>query len=505
MIENKKIIMLSFVGAQDPMNKEGDEGPILSALHEIVEKRKEPVGKIILFSILAHPVTEANHKQLVSKIKSEFKGIEVPEVIVFKKNNPTNHEDIYRELKSNLDEIVEKNDAEFSILSSSGTPAMQMVWMLVVANGVLPAKLLYKSKPSEVPPGTPLIREIDHSIIHVPFKKTICDIKDDEVSSVADMLGIVGDSTVWKNTLKEAAQFAKSNMSVLLLGETGTGKELIAKFIHNYSGRKGEFVDINCAGLDDNLANCRLFGHTRGAYTGAVKEQTGVIERADKGTLFLDEAANLSLSVQANLLRVLDDRKVQKTGETDPSKAKIVDVRFIAAMNKEITELIDEEKFRNDLYYRFHGATIRLPPLRERRADIGKLAVHFVKTKESGKTLSADAMRKISSYNWPGNIRELQNTIKRAVALCQDNIITPEHIRLDEHARKKSLNSVLNNLPEPSETYNLEENLSEIEKYQVEKALEKTGRNKSKARRLLGFNTDSSWKRIEKKFPSLFQ
>jgi len=224
-----------------------------------------------------------------------------------------------------------------------------------------------------------------------------------------------------------ALKVAPSDANILVLGESGTGKELIAAALHNHSLRRGRpFVSLNCAALTDTLLESQLFGHLRGAFTGAVSNQKGLLEEADGGTLFLDEIGDVSPAVQAKLLRVIQERDFIPVGST---KAKKVDVRFVAATNKDLQREVLEGRFREDLYYRLNVITINLPPLRDRPEDIAPLAHHFLRrfAARMGKEVRAiapEALAVLQSYTWPGNVRELENVMERAVILTAGSAIT---------------------------------------------------------------------------------
>ena len=233
---------------------------------------------------------------------------------------------------------------------------------------------------------------------------------------------IVGESPRMQDIFRTIAKVAPSGATILILGETGTGKELIAEAIHRNSGRRdGPFVKMNCAALHENLLESELFGHERGAFTGADRQRQGRFELADDGTLFLDEIGNMSLSTQAKVLRVLQEREFERLGGTKTIK---VDVRLVAATNKNLESAIATGEFREDLYYRLNVVTIHVPPLRERKEDILPLASHFLTRfgadlKRPIAGFTKIAVRALTRHQWPGNIRELENTIERAALMCE--------------------------------------------------------------------------------------
>jgi DNA-binding NtrC family response regulator len=277
---------------------------------------------------------------------------------------------------------------------------------------------------------------------------------------------IVGKSKKMQEVYRVIAKVAVTDSTVLIYGQSGTGKELIARAIHfNSPRREKQFVPVDCAVLSENLLESELFGHVRGSFTGAVTTKPGLFEVADGGTVFLDEVGNISLSIQAKLLRVLQEREFTPVGGT---KAKRVDIRLIAATNKDLEKMIKEEVFREDLYYRLNIVPISLPTLKERQEDIPLLAVHFLKkyAEEMGKTIKGftpEAMEKMMRYPWPGNIRELENVVERTVVMIDDEMVRVEHLMLPGQQEKEILE---NQIPLTSE------GLKEIKKQMREKAVE---------------------------------
>lgn len=246
-----------------------------------------------------------------------------------------------------------------------------------------------------------------------------------------DFERIVGRSKAITSLIDEVKKIADARSNVLILGETGTGKELFARAIHYNSYRKDHpFIPINCSAIPENLLESELFGYVKGAFTGATTSKRGLFEEADGGSVFLDEIGDLSLPLQAKLLRVIDDREIRPIGGIHSKK---VDIRIIAATNKDISEAVKRGEFREDLFYRINVVTIRIPPLRDRREDILMLACHFLDkfSHELGKSvkyIDDRAMKLLHDYEWPGNIRELQNIIERAVLITETDTILPEHL-----------------------------------------------------------------------------
>jgi formate hydrogenlyase transcriptional activator len=243
---------------------------------------------------------------------------------------------------------------------------------------------------------------------------------EDELRGDLDFEGIVGQSSALRHVLDLVETVAPSDSTVLLLGETGTGKELIARAIHERSRRKDRtFVKLNCAAIPTGLLESELFGHERGAFTGAISQKVGRLELADQGSLFLDEVGDIPIEIQPKLLRALQEREFERLGST---RTKKVDIRLVAATNRDLEKMIENREFRSDLYYRLNVFPIRIPPLRERPEDIPLLVRYFTqkygrRMEKKIESIPAAAMKKLSSWHWPGNIRELENFVERSVIL----------------------------------------------------------------------------------------
>jgi two-component system response regulator AtoC len=291
---------------------------------------------------------------------------------------------------------------------------------------------------------------------------------------------------------KTIAKVANTKSTVLIYGESGTGKELVARSIHYNSQRNQRpFIPVDCASLVETLLETELFGHVRGAFTGALTAKKGLFEEADGGTLFIDELSNLNLSLQTKLLRFLQDHEIKRVGGTENIK---VDVRVIAATNQPLEPLIKKGTFREDLFYRLNVVSITLPPLRERKEDIPLLANYFLQ-KFSGEHhkaishISPEAMEILMRYDWPGNVRELENTIERAM------ILSPHPIVLPEDLPQKILGSEQAGIPSYSEK---PLSLKEVEKRHILKVLQETNGNKKKAAEILGIDRTTLYRILEK-------
>jgi DNA-binding NtrC family response regulator len=296
--------------------------------------------------------------------------------------------------------------------------------------------------------------------------------------------GIVGKDPKMLEVFRIIKKVAPTNSSVLITGESGTGKELVAKAIHLLSPRRnGPFVKVNCAALPETLLETELFGHEKGAFTGALKARKGRFEIADGGTIFLDEIGDFSPNVQVKLLRVLQEKEFERVGGEKTIKT---DVRVIAATNKDIKKALEEGTFREDLYWRLNVVSIHIPPLRERKGDIPDLVAHFLtKLKKEGyreiRRVEPEAMRLMLEYDWPGNVRELENAIERAVVLAEDDVLRAENLPIRLQEEKKPLEEVILT---PGKT--LPQLLEEIERKIVEKALEQAGWVQKRAAEILG-------------------
>ena len=294
---------------------------------------------------------------------------------------------------------------------------------------------------------------------------------------------IIYGSKLMEELLEKASLFAKTEAPVLILGESGVGKELIARFIHKETGRKGKFVSVNCAAIPEDLFESELFGYEKGAFTGALRSKPGLFEEADGGTIFLDEVGELPLNLQAKFLRVLQENEVRRVGGTQTKK---VDVKVVAATNRDLEELVKKGDFREDLYYRLNVLTLRIPPLRERPEDILELTGFFLRkfSKKYNKKveITPEALQILLSYSFPGNVRELENLIHRLVITSMDKIRLEDLTDLKE--KENHCNEIDFSKPLP-------EKLAEFEKKMIEEALKRSDYVQVKAAKLLGIDEKS--------------
>jgi transcriptional regulator with GAF, ATPase, and Fis domain len=307
--------------------------------------------------------------------------------------------------------------------------------------------------------------------------------------------GIIGQSKIMRGIFAQILKVAPTDSTVLILGESGTGKELVAMSLYEHSRRRGgPFIKINCVAIPENLLESELFGHEKGAFTGATAQKIGRFEMADGGTIFLDEIGDMPLATQAKLLRVLQEKEFERVGGNRTIR---VNVRFLVATNKNLSEMVKQGLFREDLYYRINVFSIWLPPLRERREDIPYLVDYFLEKNEKSIKISPLALQVITAYPWPGNVRELQNVIERAAVLSETDVIERAHLPvelsggfLDGATRGE----------ESSDEHQggIDDRINQIEKAMIIEALNRTGGIQVRAAELLGINQRSLWHRIKK-------
>lgn len=325
---------------------------------------------------------------------------------------------------------------------------------------------------------------------------------------------LVGQSAVMQEVYKQIGKVASSDATVLILGESGTGKELVAKAIHNNSSRKDRaFVVVNCAAIPENLLESELFGHEKGAFTDAYETHIGKFEQASSGTIFLDEIGDMSLPLQAKLLRILQDGGFERVGGREHLTSS---ARVIAATNQDLARLVSQRRFREDLFYRLNVITLRLPPLHDRQGDIPLLARHFLRkyAAKYGRDISdiADGtLERLSAYDWPGNVRELENVIARAVIISQAPVLLPDSIDLASqpvfHSRDEVAagdnGGVVQTVPQTAQAVpsgngglRLSDAIQQVEIDMIRKALRESGGNKTRAAQILGISRKSLFNKI---------
>lgn len=313
-------------------------------------------------------------------------------------------------------------------------------------------------------------------------------------SNVPEYKNLVGDSLEMKKLKELLVKIAPTATTILLQGESGTGKEVIARAVHHYSSRSDQpFIPVDCAAINPSIIESELFGHAKGAFTGAAQSTLGMIRAADKGTLFLDEIGELPLAMQVKLLRTLQERAVKPVGDT---KLYPVDIRIVAATNKNLAEAVKRGDFRQDLYYRLNAITIFSPPLRERLSDIPLLTGYVLqKLMQEGypaRQISDAAMKVLSTYDWPGNIRELENVLRRAITLSSGTVITPESLNIDVAPL-----SHVSHADPVNGTQVCPDTIRSHEREAIRKALEKTTGNRREAAELLGISEATLYRRLK--------
>lgn len=483
------MILLTFTGSNDPFSRSaqaGDArvGPILTVLAE-----REFEHVYLLTTPRMAEISEATK----AEIKWRHPSTKV-EILSVPLKDPTNYLGILRQLRTHLRNLEGHHPSgKFSIAVSSGTPQMHACWLLLVASGEFPATLLQTTPPEFLGERKSCIKEIDVSTEDFPkvvIREAETPNKDSfDLAQVCHELGIVGEAPSFVSSLHRAATFAEyDDTHVLLLGETGTGKELFAKLIHILSARANlPLVTLNCSNIPPDLAESQLFGHKKGAFTGAMSDHLGKFPTADGGILFLDELGELTSAAQSKLLRALDSGEIEVLGSP---KTKKVNVRVIAATNRDLKAMIGNGTFREDLYQRFN-ATVSIPSLRQRRADIPRLAIAILdtwnRTHQRQRSLAPKALAALQSYQWPGNIRELSRVIMQSAMLAEKAVLTDKDLIFEEIATPTTTAPV----PEPGTGFDLTSYLENLKANIIERALQKSDGVQARAARMLGWSPQS--------------
>ncbi|WP_051617427.1 sigma-54-dependent Fis family transcriptional regulator [Desulfonatronovibrio hydrogenovorans] len=488
-------ILFTIVGYRDPFSKSGQDrqapGPVLSLLSEMDH---------FTGIVLVHTGDKTENACTLKQIIQERHGIETV-TSELKISDPTDYEDILQGLRRVFRETArEVSDGHYYVSMSSGTPQMHASWLLLTASGEIPARLLQVREERYQKPDQLLVREIDPRVRVFPrvlpsTTPVIAQGPDQaRILKLKQEIGIVGDHPALMDTLTQAARVAGHDASVMILGENGTGKDLLARYVHKMSPRaKGPLISVNCASIPENMAESQLFGHRKGAFTGAERDHAGYFMQAHGGTLFLDEAGELPPYIQAKLLRAIQQKEFYRIGDTAPSK---VDFRLISATNRDMARGIDTGEVREDFYFRLNEFTLLLPPLRERKTDIPSICASFLpKFNKINQNLfiSPDAYETMYGYHWPGNIRELYNRMQKASIMSVDGVITARDIFLDEPLKARS------GIPEPFEGFSMESHTKNIRAKLIDRAMEKADGNMSLAARLLGMSAQAMYKEMKKR------
>jgi len=489
--------LLSWIGLADLQAAEGKEsigsGPVCQAVQH------KAFDAVVLLSDHQSTLTAKYLKWLKSKSDTKIHTVQV------RLSNPMQFGEIYEHAVHAIEDFrkSKKEDVELVFHLSPGTPAMAAVWILL-AKTRYPAELIQSSKEH----GVQTVKlPFDISADYIPdlLKKP-----DDELVRLSQGLppeapefdDVVHRCLAMKRLVARARRVAPRAVPVLLLGESGTGKELLARAIHNSSTfRSGPFVPVNCGAIPHELVESELFGHEKGAFTGATSPRAGYIESAAEGTLFLDEVGELPLQAQVRLLRVLQDGRVTRIGSTKPIGVKF---RVVAATNRDLFREVSAGKFREDLFHRIAVAVLQVPPLREREGDLNLLIdilLDRINQEASGqpgfehKKLSVSARKLIAQYDWPGNVRELHNTLQRAAVWSTGPTIDARDIKeailpLAPEREAGVLDKPLGN------GLSLENLMSSVARHYLQRAMEKAGGNKTKAAELVGlpsYQTLTNW------------
>lgn len=489
--------LLTFVGYQDPFSKGlVEKQPVTGPILNVVDELK--IDKVWLFST---PGVDSRTEETITALKQRY-----PELLIERVDtgleDPTDYKAIFKAIKKKQQAILAEKDQELYISVSSGTPQMHTSWLMLSLGGLLPARIVQPVPPRFAGDPKKLVREIDFSMLDFAQIRLKSWPKPDNpdpagnFDRLVEELGIIGNHPSFLKTLDLAQRAAGANCPVVIAGESGTGKDLVARLIHGLSNRAGKsFIPINCSGLPAQLVESELFGHVRGAFTGAVSEKGGLFQAADKGTLFLDEVGELPLEVQVKLLRVLQNGELRKVGGKNIEK---VDVRLLAATNRDLAKDIRAGRFREDLFHRISVISIKMAPLRERHSDIPALALRFLdkfnSQSQNQKEISPAAMEKLMHHGWPGNIRELENIIQSAFVMCSGPSIRPENIFFN----------LMENLPDGSDIdpyvgFNLEKHLKNTRDKIISKALEKSGNRQTTAAKMLGISPQAVNKYLKMK------
>lgn len=384
-------------------------------------------------------ITARNTKGENIKNLSEFSSGILQEII--KRKESILHHDVQGDPQLSQFESIQIR----KIKSVIGVPILrdEKVWGVFLADSQLNRKDFTNENLVFLNIFSNLVSLTLHRIEELEKLKDEKEILLNKLEAVEKIPNMIGESKVMKDLAVIIQKVARTDATILILGESGTGKDLVAKAIHKLSNRiERPYLAQFCGSIPDTLLESELFGYKKGAFTGANSDKKGLLEVADKGTFFLDEIADISMALQAKLLRVLENKEIIRLGDTQIKK---VDVRIITATNKDLQQLVKEGVFREDLFYRLNVFPIKIPPLRERRTDIPLLAKEFIKRYSNGKHISVDssAIKKLESYHWPGNVRQLINVMQRAIILCDGDKITSEQIIIEEENSNKNFNGTL--------------------------------------------------------------
>lgn len=492
--------LITIVGTRDPYMDSLVEdmertGPILGLL-----SHDRSFHGVVL---LSQPITKERTQRTREVIMKLFPHIRV-KTMDMNIMDPISYSDILREMRKAIPFIMEEtSNHQLFINVSSGTPQMHSCWILLAASGEIPAHIINIRESKFVTRELGYFTELDFTSPDFPLVRSAPRYmseginNDIDLGSAIQQMGFVADHPTMRKVIELIAILAPIDRSILILGDTGTGKEITAKLLHRFSRRAAQpFVAVNCGAIPKDLVESILFGHRKGSFTGAVSDHPGKFREAHKGTLFLDELGELPESTQVKLLRALQTGEIEPVGE---SKTVKVDVRVIAATNADMVKSMGSGKFREDLYHRVAKSVIRLPSLAERKTDIPKIALlvldrinHQLK---KSKRISPEALMKLQMHSWPGNIRELENVVENAAILSRKDVIVETDIELSSPVNKDGQPQF--SVPEPG--FSIETYLSDTRIQLIDKALELASGKQSEAARLLGISPQAINKHLKRK------
>jgi len=481
---DKPKVLLTFVGFHDPFHDglvqgQAQIGPVLTVVGEM------GIDRAFLFSTEKTAVRAAETK---AEIEQRFQA--KASVINLSLPDPTDYRAIIRGLRGHLPGIIAENrDAELFAAIDAGTPQMHVCWLMLTLGGELPARVLQATPPQFAGDPGKLVRLIDLSGPDFPavrFAGGAPGSASQEVPELGEVmreLGIIGEHESILRAAKTAAAASRGSQPVLISGESGTGKELFAKLVWRLGPRSGgPFLAESLADKPPTLVESELFGHARGAFTGAISDKAGIFDQADGGVLFLDEITLLPKDIQNKLLRVLQDGRYRPVGSRQDKRS---DFQLVTATNEDIKAAVREGRFKQDLYYRIRVVSIHLPPLRERWSDVQLLAFHFLdrmnKDCRQRKSFSPDAIQKLVHHRWPGNIRELENVVRCAHTLSRGPVISADDVSLEGSVETGHFQQA-----EPHPGFKMTNYLDRERKRLVDVAMEKSQGRQSQAARMLG-------------------
>ncbi len=487
---NSQSWLVSWIGAADhecaEAKRGSDLGPIVTAL--CGEKRYD---RVYLLTNYDFDRSKSYCTWLESVSNYDSSKIDLYSVDLI---SPIDYGDIYTQVSSNLQQAdLPRNDVELTFHVSPGTPAMAAIW-IILAKTRFPAKLIQTSKEKGVE-SVDFFIDLASDFLPEYLQRSgerVQRLTNANQFSTPEFDKIIHQSKVVTSQISLARRISAYEVPVLILGETGTGKELFAEAIHAASSRSGQpFVAVNCGAIAPELANSELFGHKKGAFTGATSDRKGHFLEATGGTLFLDEVGDLPLDTQVRLLRALQSHEITPMGQSKPIK---INTRILAATHRDLASDVAAGRFREDLFHRLAVGILQLPPLRERTGDVELLTHHFLasinadsagRPEAQNKTITTPTLKLLQSHTWPGNIRELYHTLLRAVIWSTGPEVTEQDIQAAMLPAART--SAPNHFPAISDGFELQERLDEVARDLISQALQQTGQRKSAAAKLLGF------------------